>query len=138
MGIYSSLPVSDLIFVMSVPFVIKDSCSTLCVLLLGSYSFSCDMCKKRFTQWSNLYHHLHIHTVERPYFCYVCTKRFMSHCHLNQHLCAHNVECPLTCGVCKRNQLVINFAWMSTLEYVMRSISCHEMWVRNRTHFRLV
>jgi hypothetical protein len=56
----------------------------------GERPFSCEVCKKRFTQRSVLKIHLRMHNGERRFSCNVCKKQFTRHSNLNRHLRSHS------------------------------------------------
>ncbi|XP_073963921.1 uncharacterized protein [Choristoneura fumiferana] len=67
----------------------------------GEKPFSCDFCKSRFTKRSHLATHRRIHTGEKPFSCDVCTSRFSQRSHLVTHKRIHTGEKPFSCDVCK-------------------------------------
>ncbi len=62
----------------------------------------CDMCKKTFSQQSNLCKHVLIHYGLRPYGCDICGKRFTQQANLIKHKRIHTGDKPFVCKVCGR------------------------------------
>ena len=50
------------------------------------WSFSCDLCHKKFTAKGSLTKHSLLHTGEKPYKCDVCEKAFTQQGHMRNHL----------------------------------------------------
>jgi uncharacterized Zn-finger protein len=78
-------------------------------------SFSCSVCRKRFTNRSDLERHTRVHTGERPYTCEVCKKSFSLRSNLIRHLRIHTGEQAFCCEVCKRQ-----FTHQSSLKIHLR------------------
>ena len=71
----------------------------------------CKVCKKRFTQFSNLHNHRGVHTVEKPHRCKICKKQFGLLRYLTAHMRTHTGERPYKCDVCAQS-----FGQSSTLQ----------------------
>lgn len=57
---------------------------------LGLKPYTCTVCKKAFTQSTNLRQHMRIHTGERPYICSECGKSFTHSSNLALHKNSHS------------------------------------------------
>jgi hypothetical protein len=69
----------------------------------GERTFSCEICKKQFTRRSGLKTHIRLHSGERPFSCKVCNKKFTLSSYLARHLKVHSGEKRFLCEVCKKN-----------------------------------
>ena len=69
-------------------------------------NFTCDICNKKFTAQSTLYHHKRgVHSGIKPYKCTQCEKTFNFHHSLKLHLLQHNGQRPHKCSICKKAYL---------------------------------
>uniref|UniRef100_A0A1A8IJA6 C2H2-type domain-containing protein n=1 Tax=Nothobranchius kuhntae TaxID=321403 RepID=A0A1A8IJA6_NOTKU len=76
----------------------KSFCHDLCDERQKPYS--CDVCRRSFSQKTSLNTHMRIHTGQKPYSCDVCERSFNQKTHLNRHMLVHTGQKPFCCDVC--------------------------------------
>ncbi|XP_008060104.1 zinc finger protein 705A-like isoform X2 [Carlito syrichta] len=64
--------------------------------------YECYLCRKAFSNCSNLRQHEMIHTGERPYECHLCGKAFIQNSDLKKHNRTHTGEKPYECHFCEK------------------------------------
>ena len=69
----------------------------------GKKPYSCDTCKKSFSQSSALTVHKRIHTGNKPYSCDTCEEAFSQQSHLIVHMRIHTGEMPYSCELCQKS-----------------------------------
>ncbi|XP_044740051.1 zinc finger protein 568-like [Chrysoperla carnea] len=68
----------------------------------GEKPFSCDICKKTFTEKSSLVKHKQIHSGQKQFLCDICNKTFSQQGNLVAHKRIHSGEKPFSCDICKK------------------------------------
>ncbi|XP_068208051.1 zinc finger protein 91-like [Palaemon carinicauda] len=72
-------------------------------------SYKCQICKKAFTCYTNLWSHAWVHTDEKPYVCNVCGRGFGRLYRLRYHMAFHTSKRPYKCQVCGKSFKLIVF-----------------------------
>ncbi|XP_068208054.1 zinc finger protein 415-like [Palaemon carinicauda] len=70
-------------------------------------SYNCQICKKAFTCYTNLWSHAWVHTDEKPYVCNVCGRGFGRLYRLRYHMAFHTSKRPYKCKVCGKGLKLI-------------------------------
>lgn len=81
---------------------IKDKKFMAYVDVNGKKVWMCKVCGRSFTQSSNLYCHMRMHTGDKPYQCNVCPKAFRQITHLKDHMRRHTGAKPHKCSACNK------------------------------------
>ena len=69
----------------------------------GEKPFSCEICRKAFSQSSDLTVHKRVHIGEKPFDCEICKKAFMKRSCLTRHIKVHTGDKPYSCDVCQKS-----------------------------------
>jgi len=97
---------------------LSDSTSTAAPPRLRQWT--CDICRKRFSQNSSYKNHRRTHSDERPFICAVCSIGFKERYHLKKHtLFKHTSETREQCRVCGKR-----FKGSRQIYRVTSSIGC--------------